>query len=124
MSKVRGGAIVAAVLAVVMLASITEATAAEPAGAAATAERTQGLTQKDAKAYIARYLKHSARRYWQLGHDKKIYDCKNLSPIRVRCRVSWYYKEKYFIHGSATAYYKPTDPEHVYLRRNLKVKRI
>ena len=33
MSKVRGGAIVAAVLAVAMLASITEATAAEPATA-------------------------------------------------------------------------------------------
>ena len=118
MSKVRGGAIVAAVLAVV------EANTAQRAPATPAAERTQGLTQKDAKLYIARYLKHSARRYWQLGHDKKIYDCKNLSPIRVRCRVSWYYKEKYFIHGSATAFYKPNDPEHVYLRRNLKVERI
>ena len=38
-----------------------EVTAAEPARASATAERTQGLTQKDVKVYIARYLRLAAR---------------------------------------------------------------
>ena len=38
--------------------------------------------------------------------------------------VSWYYKEKAHIHGSGTAFYKPNDPDHVYLRRNIKVDSI
>ena len=116
MTRIRGWAIVAAVLTAMALAS--------PATGSPEVERTQQMTQKDAKFYIARDMKQYAGRYWRLGHDKKIYNCKNLSPIRVRCMVSWYYKEKAHIHGSGTAFYKPNDPDHVYLRRNIKVDSI
>ena len=113
MSMIRGCAIVAVVVVAMVAAS---AATGSPA-----VERTQRMTQKAAKFYIARDMKQYAGKYWRFGHDKKIYDCRNLSPIRVRCKVSWYFKEKAHIHGSGTAYYKPNDHEHVYLRRNIKV---
>jgi hypothetical protein len=115
--------IVVAVIAAAVLVVAPQASAAEPSTAAAL-ERGQRMTQKDAKFYIARDMKQSARRFWRFGHDKKIYDCKSLSRIRVRCKISWYYKEKFHIHGSGTAFYKPNDPEHVYLRHSLDVDRI
>jgi len=124
MSKIRSGAIVAAVLAALMAATVVSASASTASRGPSVVERTQRMTQKAAKLYIARYLKQSTGKYWRYGHDKKIHDCKNLSPIRVRCMVSWYYKEKAYIHGSATAFYKPNDPEHVYLRHDLKVRAI
>jgi hypothetical protein len=123
MRSIRRGALVAVVVAVALVA-VPQASVAQSAKAPTSVERTQRMTQKDAKSYIARYMKQIAKRYWRLGHDKKIYNCKNLSPIRVRCKVSWYYKEKLYVHGSGTAYYKPNDPEHVYLRRSLKVENI
>lgn len=113
MTRIRGCAIVAAVLAALLSASVATGSPA--------AERTQRMTQKAAKFYITRDMKQSARRFWRFGHDRKIYDCKSLSPIRVRCMISWYYKEKFHIHGSGTAFYKPNDPEHVYLRHQLDV---
>ena len=123
MRSIRRGALVAAVMAIALVA-VPQASAARASKAPTSVERTQRMTQAAAKRYIARDMKQSARRYWRFGHDKKIYNCKNLSPIRVRCKVSWYYKEKLYIHGSATAYYKPNDPEHVYLRRSLKIENI
>ena len=124
MSKIRGGAIVAVVLAALMVAIVAPAGATVSSRGPSVVERTQRMTQKAAKLYIARHLKQSTGKYWRYGHDKKIHDCKNLSPIRVRCMVSWYYKEKAYIHGSATAFYKPNDPDHVYLRHDLKVRPI
>ena len=124
MSKIRGGAIVAVVVAALMVATVAPAGAASSSRGPSVVERTQRLTQKAAKLYIARHLKQSTGKYWRNGHDKKIHDCKNLSPIRVRCKVSWYYKEKAYIHGSVTAYYKPNDPDRVYLRHDLKVRAI
>jgi hypothetical protein len=89
-----------------------------------TAQRTQQMTQKAAKFYIARHLKKNYGKYWRDGDKKKIVDCKNLSNIRVRCKVSWYYKNKGYIHGSAIAFYKKNDPVHVYTRDDLEVSPI
>ena len=120
MRSIRRGALVVAVMAIALVA-VPQASAARSSKAPTSVERTQRMTQAAAKRYIARDMKQSARRYWRFGHDKKIYNCKNLSPIRVRCKISWYYKEKFHIHGSGTAFYKPNDPVHVYLRHQLDV---
>jgi hypothetical protein len=109
--------VVAGVLALAVVAvPIAQAGERGPAS-----ERTQQMTQKAAKFYIARHLKKNYEKYWRDGHEKKIVDCKNLSRIRVRCKVSWYYKDKGFIHGSAIAFYKKNDPVHVYTRDDLEV---
>ena len=112
-----------AVAVVGVLAVVVLAVPAAQAGAQGV-ERTQQMTQKAAKFYIARHLKKNYEKYWRDGHEKKIVNCKNPSNIRVRCKVSWYYKDKAKIHGSAIAFYKKNDPIHVYTRDDLKVSAI
>jgi hypothetical protein len=117
----RAAAVAASgVLAVAVLA----APMAQGGSPVPTTERTQQMTQKAAKFYIARHLKKNYGKYWRNGTKKKIVDCKNLSNIRVRCRVSWYYKDQGYIHGSAIAFYKINDPVHVYTSDDLKVSPI
>lgn len=112
----------AIVVAGVLALAVMAVPVAEAQGSAV--QRTQQMTQKAAKFYIARHLKKNYKRYWRNGEKKKIVDCKNLSNIRVRCKVSWYYKDKGYIHGSAIAFYKKNDPVHVYTRDDLKVSPI
>ena len=119
MRTVRRTAALGGVLALMVAVAIPVAGAQGP-----TTQRTQQMTQKAAKFYIARHLKKNYKKYWRNGDKKKIVDCKNLSNIRVRCKVSWYYKDKGYIHGSAIAFYKKNDPVHVYTRDSLKVSPI
>ena len=115
----------AAIAAAGVLALTVAAVPVAQAGAqGSAAERPQRMTQKDAKFYIGRHLKQNYKKYWRNGDEKKIVDCKNLSNIRVRCKVSWYYKDKAYIHGSAVAFYKKNDPIHVYTRDSLQVRAI
>ena len=91
---------------------------------AGTAGRPAAMTQKDARAYIARDMKQSTGKYWAFGDHKKIFKCRSLSSLRVRCKIEWYYRDKFFIHGSGTAFYKANDPVHVFTRHDLHVDRV
>lgn len=108
----------------VMLGGATSQ-AAPDAGRAIAADRPARMTEKDAKFYIEKVLKRGAiAKYWRQGHEKKIHDCKSLSPLRVRCKVSWYYKDKLFIHGGMAAYYKANNPDQFFIAVDMDVDRI
>ena len=50
---------------------------------------TQKLTGPLAKHYIGKAMKSEFGGAWQSGQGKNIRDCKRMSRVRMRCRVTW-----------------------------------
>jgi hypothetical protein len=78
------------------------------------AARTQRMTIKAAKFYISRQLKDTYGNVWKNGSHKTWKGCKNVSAVRVRCKVGWL-SGHYVYAGPVYAYYRASDPDSVYI---------
>lgn len=106
--------IVAALVAMLAIALLAQPSQAfKSKDRATTADRIQRMTIKAGKFYISKGLKLEYGNVYKNGTHKTFKGCKNVSRIRVRCKVAWL-SGHYVYFGRAYAYYRYTDPDSVY----------
>jgi len=105
--------VVAALVVTLAIALLAQPSQASDKDGATTADRIQRMTIKAGKYYISKGLKREFGNVYKNGTHKTFKGCKNVSRIRVRCKVGWL-SGHYVYAGRAYAYYRYTDPDSVY----------
>ena len=69
------------------------------------ADATQALTGPLAKHYAKKAMTHEFGNLFKYGYAKKVHDCKRISRVRMRCKISWVIGDFYFT-GKITVWFR------------------
>jgi hypothetical protein len=103
---IGAGVLMAAILLALWAPPEGQAQRGEATLPASVADRVPSMTGPKAKFVLSRVLKREFRRKWIFGDNKRISNCKRLSRVRVSCKVSWTYDDRWWYHGRAAVYYR------------------